>query len=170
MCIRDSRCISHRLSRRCRPSAPERFGSIPKCKSTKRPPTRGKNCLVQNQHLKRQQREKANARKRTELTMFLCSTNSICRAFESINRSVAVVDPSKAKVVAALLDASKAENGRQILCPWLSTSRTMMMMGRYCEEGDDGGAMPFMCSRWRKRRRQIYGGNSKAHLDVLFRV
>ena len=87
---------------------------------------------VQNQ----QRREKKAAQKatfekknaRTELTMFLCSTNSICRAFESINRSVAVVDPSKAKVVAALLDASKAENGRQILCPWLSTSRTMMMM------------------------------------------
>ena len=38
------------------------------------------------------------------------------------------------------------------------------------EIGDDGGAMPFMCSRWRKRRRQIYGGNSKANLDVLFRV
>ena len=75
--------------------------------------------------------------------MFLCSTNSICRAFESINRSVAVVDLSKAKVVdGGLVDASKAENGRQILCPWLSTSRTMMM-GRYCEEGDDGGAMPF---------------------------
>jgi hypothetical protein len=103
--------------------------------------------------------------------MFLCSTNSICRAFESINRSVAVVDPSKAKVVAALLDASKAENGRQILCPWLSTSRTMMMMGRYCEEGDDGGAMPFMCSRWRKRRRQIYGGNWQIWMSFLeFRV
>ena len=73
----------------------------------------------------------------------MCSTNSICRAFESINRS-----PSKAKEVGVgVVDASKAENGRQILCPWLSTSRTMMM-GRYCEEGDDGGAMPFMCSRW----------------------
>ena len=41
------------------------------------------------------------------------------------------------------------------------------MMGRYCEEGDDGGAMPFMCSRWRKRRRQLIWGKVNM-LDVLF--
>ena len=80
---------------------------------------------VQNQHVKRQQHNDEKKNARTELTMFLCSTNSICRAFESINRSPS----SKAKEVGGGgVDASKAENGRQILCPWLSTSRTMMMM------------------------------------------
>ena len=75
------------------------------------------------QHKKRLLLRKKNAR--TELTMFLCSTNSMCRAFESINRSL---PSSTAKDVDGVVDASKAENGRQILCPWLSTSRTMMMM------------------------------------------